>query len=310
LSLRIEDKWIWDFWLVSNEDEYHIFFLQAPRDLVDPDLRHVNATVGHAVSTDLMKWTVLDDALGPGLPGTWDGLATWTGCVVQNGSDWYMFYTGASRVNDEIVQSVGAAKSSDLTKWSKLPGPLFSADPRWYETLEQKDWFEEVWRDPWIFTDEDGLHHALVTARAKSGPPDGRGVVGHATSTDLLTWEVKPPLSSPGEFGHIEVLQLAATNGGHALVFSCDAQRVSLERRARLESEPEDATYLLAVRSPLGPFDLAEARPALPVDMYSGRLVRKHDCSLVWLAFVHRNQAGEFVGELSDPIPYQTDWSP
>jgi beta-fructofuranosidase len=104
------------------------------------------------------------------------------------------------------------------------------------------------------------------------------------------------------------VLQLAATNGGHALVFSCDAQRVSSERRARLESEPEDATYLLAVRSPLGPFDLAEARPALPVDMYSGRLVRRHDGSLVWLAFVHRNQAGEFVGELSDPIPYETDW--
>jgi beta-fructofuranosidase len=257
-----------------------------------------------------MKWTVLDDALGPGLPGTWDGLATWTGCVVQNGSGWYMFYTGASRVNDEIVQSVGAAKSSDLTKWSKLPGPLFSADPRWYETREQKDWFEEVWRDPWIFTDEDGLHHALVTARAKSGLPDGRGVVGHATSTDLLAWEVKPPLSSPGEFGHIEVLQLAATNGGYALVFSCDAERVSSERRARLEGEPEDATYLLAVRSPLGPFDLEEARPALPVDMYSGRLVRKHDDSLVWLAFVHRNQAGEFVGELSDPIPYETDWSP
>jgi hypothetical protein len=44
--------------------------------------------------------------------------------------------------------------------------------------------------------------------------------------------------------------------------------------------------------------------------MYSGRLVTRLDGSLVWLAFVNHNEAGEFVGELSDPIPYEANWSP
>jgi beta-fructofuranosidase len=36
--LRFADRWIWDFWLAQTETAYHIFFLQAPKTLGDPNL--------------------------------------------------------------------------------------------------------------------------------------------------------------------------------------------------------------------------------------------------------------------------------
>jgi beta-fructofuranosidase len=306
LGLRLEDDWVWDFWIADSTDSYHVFYLHAPRSLVDPELRHVHATVGHAVSPDLRSWTVLDDALGPGAEGSWDDVAPWTGSVVRHEGEWYMFYTGATRTDGKIVQRVGAATSPDLATWSKLPGPLFQADRRWYEVLEDGDWFEEVWRDPWVFATDDGGFHALVTARAKDGPVDGRGVVGHAVSRDLLNWEVRPPLSRPGEFGHVEVIQTVTMNSEHLLVFSSDVARVSAKRRQRIGQEPGDVTYLVRAPGPLGPFDLTTARRALPPSLYSGRVVRQRDGSWTWLAFRNRDERGLFVGELSDPIPFDS----
>ena len=64
--LRLPGAWLWDFWLADDGDRYHLYFLQAPRALGDPGLRHVNARVGHAVSADLVDW----DYLGVCLAGT------------------------------------------------------------------------------------------------------------------------------------------------------------------------------------------------------------------------------------------------
>ena len=47
------DHWLWDFWFARDGDDVHVFYLQAPRSLGDPELRHHNATIGHAVSRDL-----------------------------------------------------------------------------------------------------------------------------------------------------------------------------------------------------------------------------------------------------------------
>ena len=29
MSLRLPDKWVWDFWLVRRGGEHHLFYLQA-----------------------------------------------------------------------------------------------------------------------------------------------------------------------------------------------------------------------------------------------------------------------------------------
>src|SRR5215210_6436007 len=106
--LRLADRWVWDLWSARTDSEYPLFFLQAPRSLGDPELRHRNASVGHAVSTDLRDWTRVADALTPQQAPAFDDLATWTGCVVR-GDDgvWRMFSTGLSRAEDGLVQRIG-----------------------------------------------------------------------------------------------------------------------------------------------------------------------------------------------------------
>jgi len=90
--LRLPDSWVWDFWIVKDRATFHAFFLYASRALHDPELRHLRASVGHAVSTDLVAWQRVEDALVRGEPPNFDQTATWTGSTVQ-GDDgrWYMF---------------------------------------------------------------------------------------------------------------------------------------------------------------------------------------------------------------------------
>ncbi len=81
--------------IADDGEDFHLFFLQAPRSLGDAGLRHTNASIGHARSGDLVTWEVLPDALGPEEAG-WDDLAIWTGSVVREDDRWAMFYTAIS----------------------------------------------------------------------------------------------------------------------------------------------------------------------------------------------------------------------
>ena len=65
MPLSLPDKWIWDFWFAQDGLEYHVFYLQAPKSLGDEKLRHWHVSIGHAVSRDLVSWSVLPDAISP-----------------------------------------------------------------------------------------------------------------------------------------------------------------------------------------------------------------------------------------------------
>ena len=95
--LSLPDSWVWDFWFADDGERYHLFFLRASRALRDPDLRHRRASLGHAVSTDLRRWTLRADALVAADAPAPDDRAIWTGCVVRpSGGPWHLFYTGAT----------------------------------------------------------------------------------------------------------------------------------------------------------------------------------------------------------------------
>ncbi len=119
MGLRLDDRWIWDFWLADDGERHHLFYLQAPRSIGDPHLRHWNVSIGHAVSDDLTRWEVIADALAPGPPGAWDDAATWTGSVGRHDGTWWMFYTGATSGDDALVRRIGAATSDDLVTWRR-----------------------------------------------------------------------------------------------------------------------------------------------------------------------------------------------
>jgi beta-fructofuranosidase len=280
-----------------------MFYLQAPRALGDPDLRHRSASIGHAVSTDLSAWTILPDAITPGPPRSWDDLATWTGSVIEHDGSWHMLYTGISSVEGGMVQRIGLATSSDLVDWTKHGrNPVMRADSRWYERPGPATRAEEAWRDPWVFRDPKGRgFHALVTARTGWGRSDERGVIGHATSDDLVSWTVMPPLSEPGEFAQLEVPQVEVVDNIPVLVFS--SRSTDLSERRRRRGDVITATYICPTGTLLGPFDPAIASPVTVPALYSGRLVRKSSGSWVMLGFHDSDGDGGFVGEIVDPIP-------
>ncbi len=187
-----------------------------PRAWGDPALRHRNARIGHATSHDLINWKSHGVVLQPDDPDAFDATSTWTGSVLQ-GPDglWRMFYTGARFYETHNIEAIGVATSPDLYTWTKQPAVVLEPDVRWYERYGDSAWPEEAWRDPWVFADPEGNGwHMLITARSNQGDVDDRGVIGHAVSPDLTTWEVRPPLSKPGAgFGHLEVPQTVIMDG-------------------------------------------------------------------------------------------------
>ncbi len=290
--IKDDNRWVWDSWYAHDGEFHHAFYLSAPRSLVDPERRHDNARVGHAISRDLRQWTILADALEPGSPGRFDDRAIWTGCVVRDGDVWRMFYTGISEAGGRSVQRIGQAVSADLMSWERVSSePLVAADGRWYSILDRDG--DEPFRDPWVFRHDDGRWHMLVTATDRYG----HGCVGHAVSDNLLTWEVRPPLTVGSGFRQLEVVQPARIDGAWALVFSCSADDVLASGvRART------GTYSAPADGPLGPFYLHRAEPVGAEGVYAARVVES-DAGPVLMGFDDATADRPFLGTIGEPLP-------
>jgi beta-fructofuranosidase len=308
LAFSLPDHWVWDFWLADDGQAFHLFFLHAPHALGDPELRHRNARIGHATSSDLTHWSFHGRAFEAGASGAFDGAATWTGSVTR-GPDglWRMFYTGSwfpSATAATNIETIGLATSPDLWSWTKQPGPIVKADPRWYETLGTSSWPEEAWRDPWVYRDpSDDLWHMLITARANHGEDTGRGVIGHAISRDLVTWEVAPPLSRPqAGFSHLEVPQLVAMAGQHFLVFCCNSPRLANTRSGQM-----GGIWVAPAAGPAGPFEIERSELLIDERYYAGRLVQDRAGQWFLMAFEMNAPGQPFQGRISDPMPVGFD---
>jgi beta-fructofuranosidase len=315
--LRLNDQWVWDSWVADDGDRYHLFFLMAPRSLGDPGKRHVAATVGHATSQDLVAWKYLGETFGPG-PSGFDDLAIWTGSVIRAHDQWRMFYTAISTAGHHIFdQRVGAAVSDDLHHWRRLSDqPSLVVDSRWYKTLHEApsgtrgpdpQTSSETWRDPLVFADPAGDGwHMLITARATGAPKNDDGVIAHATSPDLASWTLGPPLCQPGAgFGQLEVLQNKVIDGRPVLVFTCHPQEMTPERIA---TSGEYCTWSVPSTSLTGPWDISLARPFTPEpDLFAAPLVQARDGNWVILGFRNLEPKGQDGFEIIDPIPVGLD---
>jgi beta-fructofuranosidase len=303
--LSLPDHWVWDSWIADAGDQYHLFFLKAPRTLGNPGLRHTAASIGHATSADLISWMVHDDALRPARDG-WDDLALWTGSVIQ-GDDgiWRLYYTALSTDPGHGArdQRIGIAESDDLFDWRRVSdGPHLRPDPRWYQTIQEDRSASDTWRDPFVFKDPGGDGwHMLICARADGAPRFKDAVLGHARSADMLSWQVQPPLSAPAGFGQLEVPEVRVVATQPVLLFTCHPDEQSREQVARFG--PHSTWYALAA-SVTGPWDVTQARPFTgEPELFAASLVQQRDGSWVLLGF--RNQEPDGVGsfEILDPIP-------
>ncbi|MCI0139999.1 glycosyl hydrolase family 32 [Arthrobacter bambusae] len=301
MTFAKNDHWVWDFWIADDGEAYHLYYLQAPKSLGHPELRHRNASIGHATSADLHTWRDHGTVLVHGGPSEPDASATWTGSVVR-GDDglWRMFYTGSRFLRPDAItniETICVAVSRDLHTWHKSADFALNADPRGYETLDDSVWHEEAWRDPWVFQSASGSWHMVITARGRSGPDErNRGVIGYARSDDLENWSVGTALTGSAGFAHLEVPQIVGLSGSDWLLFSCDGSHLA-GPRAGLPG----GIWLAPAASPLGPFDLDQASLLADEHLYSGRIVHNRSGRPVLLAFENLSGTGDFVGRISDP---------
>lgn len=309
--------WVWDSWVADDGDRYHLFFLQAPRSIGDPTLRHTAARIAHATSTDLATWEYRGEVFAPSDMGL-DDLAVWTGSVVHDGTRWRLFYTAISQAGHHVYdQRIGLAISDDLYRWRRGSNrPVAAVDPRWYKSLASHPGpptgpgpkgSSETWRDPYVFADPDGNGwHMLITARSLDGARHDDGVVGHAWSPDLDTWQVRAPLSRPGAgFGQLEVIQSVVVDGRPVLVFTCHGQEMTAERRATSQG---CSTWSVPSPGRTGPWDLDRARPfTADPTLFAAPVVTMRDGTSSILGF-HLDPGDEGAGlEICDPIPVTLD---
>lgn len=298
MTISREQDWLWDSWYAQASDGIHAFHLSAPKTLGNPELRHVNARVGHSVSTDLVNWLALPDALASGPEGAFDDQATWTGCVLEHDGLWHMFYTGIDKRTRGAIQRIGHATSTDLISWTRVSTqPILEADSHWYATMANGE-PDEPFRDPWVFWHQ-GQWHMLITAKHAADARDGSGfgTMAHATSPDLERWTLHEPLIHDSKFRQLEVFQVVEIDGNWNVVFCCGPEDIT-----RNGVTPAYGTFMAPAAGPLGPFDLDHARVLAGGGIYAGRIVNTPDGEPNLMGFVDSGKPGGFTGVIGDPV--------
>ena len=309
MVIAINDKFIWDSWYVRDGDVWHGYFLQAPRSIGDPELRHWNVSYGHATSRDLINWEHLGTTFQPSQGLAWDDFTTWTGSVVRGDDDlWHLYYTGASRADDGMYQRIGHATSEDLHNWSRVGDgqilDLTGPNAAFYEdNMEDSVWHDRAMRDPWVMRDPDGDGWLMYfTARARGiAEPNAGGCIGFATSLDGYHWTLQPPVFTGG-YGQLEVPQVFEHKGKWYCLFCTAAEHFSAEQAARTQGGPVTGNHYLIASNPRGPWRIAPGflDGANPCRRYAARIVDQEG-RLFILGFADRPDGVEFVGQVMDP---------
>ena len=315
MVLALKDKWIWDFWLAKNDDDWHIYFLQADNTLPHPDDRHRNVTQGHAVSKDLKNWNYLGTCFEPSPTTTWDDWTTWTGSVLQDPDGlWHLFYTGTEHAKEGLYQRIGHATSNDMHSWKRIGNglclDLTGANAKFYEEYTPGHWHDRAMRDPSVMKNPDGEGWLMYfTARVPGRKePNAGGAIGFATSPDLNTWVLQKPIYEGGAFGQLEVPQVFKHGKKWYMTFCTGASHWSESYRKYNSQTPVSGSHYLIAESHLGPW--SAPKPFLdganPCKRYAGKIVELNG-KLFIMGFLHDDPNGKFIGQVSDPVALQVD---
>ena len=311
MVIAIDGKWIWDSWYANDGQLWHGFFLQADRSLIDPDLRHLNVTQGHAVSSDLTHWTHLGTMFEPSKTPSWDDSTTWTGSVVRDDKDlWHLFYTGTRLSEGSLYQRIGHATSHDLHTWVRVgDGQCLDVDGLNAAKYEKDHmighWHDRAMRDPWVMRDPSGPGWLMYfTARVPGvAEPNAGGAIGFATSPDLATWTLQPPVFSGG-FGQLEVPQVFAVGAKWYCLFCTSGFQWSEAYRKSNPEHPVTGSHYLIADDPRGPWTVAPGPffdGADPCRRYAARILQTPG-GMVILGFADGGK-DKFGGYVMDPEP-------
>lgn len=323
-----KNKYCWDFWFARKDGELHAFYLQASQAECDfnPDLRHNLSSIGHAVMTPAGWREFEHPALSRAKGNAWDNLSLWTGCVVEHPETklQHLFYTARTREDAphwtpsewQRTQKIGLAVSPDLQCWERTgnhpalpnPGRMMGFDG-------------VAWRDPYVIRGANGLWQVFVCARLNPEDANNRdygldagAAIAYLESKSLDEWDVTRTrtLIASDEFYQMEVPQVFWRRSGKGkrfyLLFCAQEKDCSRSRRNRFAPEQcGTGTYCLSSdEMPLdydGVPPMKGAAKLFAPGWYAGRLLDPESDAPLFFAFQWADDAGHFVGGISDPMP-------
>ena len=241
----------------------------------------------------------------------WDDSTTWTGCVVQDDAGlWHLFYTGTTLAEASLYQRIGHATSPDLHNWVRVgDGLCLDIEGPNADTYAKNHivghWHDRAMRDPWVMCDPDGDGWLMYfTARAPGIPePNADGAIGFATSPDLNTWTLCPPVFVGG-MGQLEVPQVFQHGQNWYCLFCTSGHHWSDQYRRTNPEHPVTGNHYLMADHPRGPWRLAPGPffdGADPCRRYAARIVPT-PTGMVILGFADGGKA-HFGGYVMDPEP-------
>jgi beta-fructofuranosidase len=223
LLYRPPDGWVGDVIPFFANGDFHVFYLCDDRD-AQGVWRGLDWA--HLRTTDFLSYEELPLAVPRGGQHDLD-LICGTGSVTPTADGRYViYYAGINTWNGERGepdQVVLRTFSDDLVTWAKDPDFILRSDERWYE--------RDDWRDPYLYQDADGVWQMLLCARANVGPRDRRGTFGLATSPDMETWAVQPPMLTPGTTNAPECPEVWTEGDAAFLVYASYSDRFATRYR-------------------------------------------------------------------------------
>ena len=259
-----EGLYVWDTWYLNLDGEVHVFYLQMKRPGSVRDLPD-NASLGHAVSTDLHHWTELPVAILPGREGEYDDGHIFTGCALDHGAKTYLYYTRNHTEDGRRLQGICLATSDDRIHFTKHPeNPVIEPSPEVYFSkstdpapFRYHNWPAVDCRDLAIVPSPTGdgwLGYAVM--RLRDAGMEDSCCIALCRSKDLFHWSVGPPCCRPGRFTCFEVPDVFQLDGRwYMMALTAD----SYGQRARFsDSNCGCATIVFESDNPLGPFEEVE----------------------------------------------------
>ena len=159
---------------------YHMLY-QGWREKSGPRL------LGLAESDNGLRWQrSQEDPVMVPTPGTWDENGFEAGCLIQDGSEYHLYYSGAG---PDVKWRMGVASSHDLRTWQK-----HSANPV-LEVGTAGAWDENAVAFPAV---HKRLHPGPARWRMTYGGYGTRSMqIGTAFSVDGLAWQKHPSPTHP-----------------------------------------------------------------------------------------------------------------
>jgi beta-fructofuranosidase len=227
---------------------------------------------------------------------------------------WHLFYTGTEHVGQGLHQRIGHATSHDMHSWERvgdgLALDLTGPHARYYEEFTPSHWPDRAMRDPWVIKNPEGQGWLMYfTARVPGrSEPNAGDAVGLATSADLVHWELQKPVYDGGAFGQLEVPQVFKFGNRWYMTFCTAAEHWSEAYRTFNPQTPVTGNHYLIADSHLGPWTVPKPflDGARPCKRYAGKIVELAG-RLFIMGFLFYDGDGEFVGQVSDPVPLRVD---